>query len=38
VIPVVEIGFRDGARAAGAFRHVLASHLKVNAAGVTALG
>src|SRR4029079_8690296 len=38
VIPVVEIGFCDGTRAAGTFSHILARHLKVNAAGVTALG
>src|SRR4029079_7313417 len=38
VVPVVEIRFRDGTRATGTFSHILASHLEVNAAGVTALG
>src|SRR6185436_9182364 len=38
VIPVIEIGFRNGTRAASAFSHILARHLKMNAAGITALG
>src|SRR5262249_21056278 len=38
VIPIVEIGFRDGPRAAGTFSHILAGHLEVNATGVSALG
>src|SRR4029078_870797 len=38
VIPGVEISFRDGTRSARAFGHVLASHLKMDTAGISALG
>ena len=38
VIAVVEIGFRDGAGAAGAFGDVLPGHLQMHAAGIGAFG
>src|SRR5258708_12241456 len=38
VIPIVQIGFRNDARPAGALGHVLAGHLEVNPAGIDALG
>src|SRR4051812_22688580 len=38
VIAVVEVGFQNDARAAGAFGDVLADHFEVDAAGVHALG
>src|SRR6476469_2260841 len=38
VIAVVEIGVRNGARAAGAFGDVLSGHLEMYTAGIGALG
>jgi len=38
MIPVVEVGFRNGARSASTFSHILTGHLEVNAASVSALG
>src|SRR5690348_10577687 len=37
VIPVVEIGFGDGARSASTFGYILTCHLKVNATRVGSL-
>src|SRR3984885_6886941 len=38
VIPIMQIRFRNDARPAGAFGHVLAGHLEMNSAGVDTLG
>src|ERR1700734_887129 len=38
VIPIMQIRFRNDARPAGAFGHVLSGHLEMNSAGVDTLG